>query len=60
VKVHDLELPPGAVAVTDGEEPVVTCTMAGGKVEEAATAAPAEPEVIGRKAAEEGEGEAEA
>ncbi len=60
VKVHDLELPPGAVAVTEGEEPVVTCTVAGGKVEEAATAAPAEPEVIGRKAAEEGEGEAEA
>jgi large subunit ribosomal protein L25 len=58
VKVHDLELPAGAVAVTDGDEPVVTCTMAGVKMEEAAAAAPAEPEVIGRKAAEEGEGEA--
>lgn len=58
VKVHDLELPAGAVALTDGDEPVVTCTIAGGKVEEAAAAAPAEPEVIGRKAAEEGEGEA--
>jgi large subunit ribosomal protein L25 len=57
IKVHDLELPAGAVAVTDGDEPVVTCTMAGIKVEEAA-AAPAEPEVIGRKAAEEGKGEA--
>jgi large subunit ribosomal protein L25 len=53
IKVHDLELPAGAVAVTDGDEPVVACTMAGIKVEEAA-AAPAEPEVIGRKAAEEG------
>lgn len=58
VKVHDLELPTGAVALTDGDEPVVTCTMAGVKMEEAAAAAPAEPEVIGRKAAEEGEGEA--
>lgn len=58
VKVHDLELPAGAVAVTEGDEPVVTCTMLGGKAEEAAPAAPAEPEVIGRKAAEEGEGEA--
>ena len=58
IKVHDLELPAGAVAVTDGDEPVVACTMAGVKVEEAA-AAPAEPEVIGRKAAEEGKGEAE-
>jgi large subunit ribosomal protein L25 len=57
IKVHDLELPAGAVAVTDGDEPVVSCTMAGIKVEEAA-AAPAEPEVIGRKAAEEGKGEA--
>lgn len=58
VKVHDLELPAGAVAVTEGDEPVVTCTMAGVKMEEAAGAAPAEPEVIGRKAAGEGEGEA--
>ena len=58
VKVHDLELPAGAVAVTEGYEPVVTCTMAGVKMEEAAAATPAEPEVIGRKAAEEGEGEA--
>ena len=58
VKVHDLELPAGAVAVTEGDEPVVTCTMAGVKMEEAAAATPAEPEVIGRKAAEEGEGEA--
>jgi large subunit ribosomal protein L25 len=58
VKVHDLELPAGAVAVTDGDEPVVTCTMAGGKVEEAGAVSPAEPEVIGRKPTEEGEGEA--
>ncbi len=59
VKVHDLELPPGAVAVTPGDEVVVTCLIAGAKVEEAAEAGAAEPEVIGRKAAEEGEGEAE-
>jgi large subunit ribosomal protein L25 len=59
VKVHDLELPAGALAVTDADEPVVTCTMVGGKLEEAAATAAVEPEVIGRKAAEEGEGEAE-
>ena len=29
VKVSDLELPEGATAVLDGEETVVTCTMAG-------------------------------
>ena len=59
VKVHDLELPPGAVAVTPGDEVVVSCLIAGAKVEEAAEAGAAEPELIGRKAAEEGEGEAE-
>ena len=59
VKMHDLDLPKGATAVTDGDEVVVTCTMAGVKAEEAAAPGAAEPELIGRKAAEEGEGEAE-
>lgn len=59
VKVRDLELPKGASAVTAADEPVVTCSMAGAKVEEAVEAGAAEPEVIGRKAAEEGEEKAE-
>ncbi|MFM8292691.1 MAG: 50S ribosomal protein L25 [Planctomycetia bacterium] len=58
IKVHDLQLPPGARAVTAGEETVVTCLMPAKKGEEAAPAA-VEPEVIGRKPAEEGEAEAE-
>lgn len=59
VKVQDLELPSGAVSVTPGDEVVVTCLIAGAKIEEAAEAGAAEPELIGRKAAEEGEGETE-
>jgi len=59
VKVHDLELPKGAKALADGDEVVVTCVLAGTKPEEAAAPSAAEPELIGRKAAEEGEGEAE-
>lgn len=59
VKVHDLELPPGAVAVTPADDVVVSCIVPGAKVEEAVEAGAAEPELIGRKAAEEGEGEAE-
>jgi len=58
IKVHDLELPPGAKPLVDGDEAVVTCTVPVEKAEEAA-AGGAEPEVIGRKAAEEGEAEAE-
>jgi large subunit ribosomal protein L25 len=48
IKVHDLELPEGTAAVLDGDDTVVTCTVAGRKAAEEA-AAPAEPEVIGRK-----------
>jgi large subunit ribosomal protein L25 len=59
IKVHDLELPKGAKALADSEDAVVTCTVAVDKGEEAAAAGVAEPELIGRKAAEEGEAEAE-
>lgn len=57
LKVKDLELQHGARPGADPEETVVTCLLPGKKVEEGPTAS-AEPEVIGRKAAEEGEGEA--
>jgi large subunit ribosomal protein L25 len=58
IKVHDLELPAGAKAVADADEAVVTCAVPADKAEEAA-AGGVEPELIGRKAAEEGEAEAE-
>ena len=58
IKVHDLQLPAGAKALADGEETVVTCLAPVKKGEEAAPAA-AEPELIGRKPAEEGEAAAE-
>ena len=58
IKVHDLQLPAGAKAIADGDETVVTCLVPAKKGEEAAPAA-AEPEVIGRKPAEEGEAAAE-
>jgi large subunit ribosomal protein L25 len=58
IKVHDLELPAGAKAIADADEAVVTCTVPVDKAEEAA-AGGVEPELIGRKAAEEGEAEAE-
>lgn len=54
IKVHDLELPKGAKLLVDADEVVVSCTKPIEKAAEAA-AATAEPEVIGRKAAEEGE-----
>lgn len=57
IKVRDLELPPGAKATADADETVVSCTLPSKKGEEA-VAAPVEPEVIGRKAAEEGAAEA--
>lgn len=57
IKVHDLELPAGAKPLAEADDVVVTCTLPVEKAEEAV--AGAEPEVIGRKAAEEGEGEAE-
>ena len=58
IKVHDLQLPAGAKAIADGDETVVTCLVPAKKGEEAAPAA-AEPELIGRKPAEEGEAAAE-
>ena len=58
IKVHDLELPTGAKALADADEAVVTCAVPVDKAEEAA-AAGVEPELIGRKPAEEGEAEAE-
>ena len=58
VKVHDLELPAGAKALADSEESVVTCTIAAEKGEEASGLG-VEPELIGRKSAEEGEAETE-
>lgn len=59
IKVHDLQLPKGAKALADGDETVVSCMLPSKKAEEAGTTGVAEPEVIGRKAAEEGEAEAE-
>ncbi len=59
VKVHDLELPSGARPLADGDTTVVSCTVPHDKAEEAGAMAGAEPEVIGRKAAEEGEAEGE-
>jgi large subunit ribosomal protein L25 len=59
IKVQELELPKGAKVLAHADDVVVTCVMAGAKPEEAAAPGVAEPEVIGRKAAEEGEGGAE-
>jgi large subunit ribosomal protein L25 len=58
IKVHDLELPAGAKALAAADEIVVSCVVPVEKGEEAAAAA-VEPELIGRKPAEEGEAEAE-
>ena len=53
------ELAHGATPAADPDETVVTCLVPGKKAEEIATPAGGiEPEVIGRKAAEEGEAEA--
>ncbi|MEI7781176.1 MAG: 50S ribosomal protein L25 [Planctomycetota bacterium] len=61
IKIHDLELPKGARVLADSDETVVSCALPGQKAEEAAGMPGAvEPEVIGRKAAEEGEGAAAA
>jgi len=59
IKVHDLKLPKGATPLIDGDETVVTCMLPTKKAEEAGAPGTAEPEIIGRKAAEEGEAEAE-
>lgn len=58
IKVKDLELAHGAKPAGDPEDTVITCLVPGKKAEETAATAVAEPEVIGRKAAEEGEAEA--
>ncbi|MCE9632321.1 MAG: 50S ribosomal protein L25 [Planctomycetia bacterium] len=58
IKVKDLELVHGAKAVDEADETVVSCTLPIKKGEEAAAGAVAEPEIIGRKAGEEGESEA--
>jgi len=58
IKAKDLELQHGSKTVADPEETVVTCMLPGKKAEEVAATGSAEPEVIGRKAAEEGEAEA--
>ena len=55
IKVHDIELPKGAKAVTDGDETAVSCTITAHKAEETTPGGTAEPEIIGRKATEEGE-----
>lgn len=54
--VKDLEVPPGVTILTDADEVVVDCTEPKAELEEAAQAGVgAEPELIGRKAAEEEE-----
>ena len=58
IKVHQLELPAGARALADADDAVVTCTLLVEEGAEAATGG-AEPELIGRKPAEEGEAAAE-
>lgn len=57
LKVKDLELAHGATPGGDPEETVVNCVLPGKKTEEVMATGGAEPEVIGRKAAEEGEAE---
>jgi large subunit ribosomal protein L25 len=54
IKVHDLELPAGTKALADAEGVVVTCVVPAAKVDESAAPIAAEPELIGRKPAEEG------
>lgn len=55
ITVADLELPAGAKVLADPSDVLVTCVRPGEKAE--AGAASAEPEVIGRKAGEEGASE---
>jgi large subunit ribosomal protein L25 len=53
VKVRDLQLPPGAKVIADPDEVLVTCVRPGEKAESEEQEA-AEPELIGRKPAEDG------
>ncbi|MGA0039556.1 MAG: 50S ribosomal protein L25 [Pirellulales bacterium] len=55
IKVRDLQLPEGARVIADADEVLVTCVKPGEKLESEDSSA-SEPEVIGRKAAEESEG----
>ncbi len=55
LKVRDLEMAPGVQPVLDAEETVVTCFVGGRKTAAAAEETTAEPEIIGRKAGEDGE-----
>jgi large subunit ribosomal protein L25 len=55
IKVRDLQLPEGARVIADADEVLVTCVKPGEKLESEESSA-SEPEVIGRKAAEESEG----
>jgi large subunit ribosomal protein L25 len=58
IHVRDLSLPPGVKALTDADAIVVHVTTPAAEPEAAAeAAAQAEPEIIGRKAEEEGEAE---
>ena len=58
IKVKDLDLAEGVKPAGDPEETAVTCLVPGKKAEDTSPTAVAEPEVIGRKALEEGEAEA--
>ena len=58
ITAADLQLPGGAKLMSDGDAVIVHCVEAREEADEAAEAAVAEPEVIGRKA-EEGEEAAE-
>lgn len=53
ITVADLELPPGARVIADPDEVLVTCVRPGEKAEAEESAS--EPEVIGRKPAEDGD-----
>jgi len=60
IKVHDLELPKGSRALAAADETVVSCLLPAHKGDEvAAITDGVEPELIGRKPAEEGESAAE-
>jgi len=54
---RDIDLPPGVKLLSDAEEVIVHCALPVKEGEEAAAAEGAEPEIIGRKAGAEDEGE---
>ncbi len=57
IKVSDMELPANTEVLADADEIVVLCIERVEEDLESASATPGEPEVIGRKAADEEEGE---